>query len=185
MRARQCAITAVVVALPFALGGCGLAFDVAADQIVEAAARTSGRPIQPSPKPHPLADQAVTINGPLVITLGSQSVFEQADRRYLLDGLAKSLRRRFPQAVVLDSRQAVRTAEASTTLRLDTMRDASGAQPAVVQVMVRVYDSKQSLRSIVRSPAVAVDFNQPDRKGSIDELLAGLDGKLATVLLSP
>lgn len=135
-----------------------------------------------SAKPNPLADRVVIVAGPLVVIPGPQSVFASADRRYLLDGLAARLRRRFPQVVVAESSWAASVAGSSTVLQLDTTRDSSDAHPAVVDVVAQVYDSNHSVRSIIRGPTVMVDLKRPDRKESIDELLAGLDTRLDVLL---
>jgi hypothetical protein len=92
--------------------------------------------------------------------------------------LTAYVRQRFPQAVIVESRRA----PSATVLEVTTTRDTSDAHPAVVKVMVRVYDSNRSLQSVIRGPAIAVDLKQVDRTASIDALLAGLAGKLDTLL---
>jgi hypothetical protein len=175
MRARQCLILAPIAALPLALGGCTVLLQLYVEHEVKAR-----WPAPRSAAVHPLADRAVTVAGPLAVILGSQSVLAPADNRYLLDGLAVRLRQRFPQAVVMDSRQAFTATGSSTILQLDTTRDSSNARPAVVRAAVRVYD--RSLQSVIGGPAVAVDLEAPDRNASLDELLAGLDARLQTLL---
>jgi hypothetical protein len=119
------------------------------------------------------------IPGPITVVMGPGSVFAPGDNRYLQDALAARLRRRFPQVAVMGSRQV-----APTVLQLDTTRDSSNAQPAVVHAVVRIYDSGRSLQSIIDVP-VAVDLKQPDLSASIDELLAELDARLAPLLRQP
>jgi hypothetical protein len=174
-------VAATVVALPLALGGCGLGLSLYIDQLE----RANARPAQRSAEAHPRADRAVTVAGPLAIALGPQSVLTPTDRHHLQEGLAAGLRRRFSQVVVMDAGKAPPPARQSTVLELDTVRDASRAQPAVVHAVVRVYDDTRSLQSVFRSPAVAVDLTAPDRNAAIDELLAGLIARLDTLLLSP
>ena len=96
----------------------------------------------------------------------------------MLDGLTAYLRQRFPQAVIAESKRT----PSATVLEVSTTRDTSDAHPAVVQVVVRIYDSRRSLQSVIRGPAVAVDLKQADRTESIDAVLAGLAAKLDTLL---
>ena len=168
------AAVAALAVLPLALGGCSLALDLYTAQLQ----RAYGVPVRPAP--NPLTDRAVTITGPITVAMGPQSVFAPANNRYLQDALAARLRRRFPEVAVMDSRPAASTGS-TTVLQLDTTRDSSNAQPAVVHAVVRVYDSGRSMQSIIDAP-VAVDLKQPDLKASIDELLTGLDAKLDTSL---
>jgi hypothetical protein len=174
--ARRSLIAGTLATLPLALGGCAPALDLFMDRLSEG----YGAP-RPA-KSNPLADRVVIVAGPLAVIPGPQSVFASADRRYLLDGLAARLRRRFAQVVVAESSRGASVAGSSTVLQLDTTRDSSDAHPAVVHVVAQVYDSSHSLQSVIRGPAVAVDLKRPDRKESIDELLAGLDAKLDILL---
>jgi hypothetical protein len=181
--ARRCFIAATVAVLSFALGGCSLAVEFYLDQVAEAAQQIKGTSVQQAPTVHPLADRVVAIAGPIAITLGPQTALPPADRRYLLDGLSAGLRRRFRQVVVMESSEAAAAAGPSTVVvELDTIRDSSNAQPAVVHAAVRVYANGRFLQSVIRSPAVAIDFRRPDRTTSIDELLVGLNTRLDTLL---
>ena len=152
-----------MAALPLTLGGCSLVAGYYFARLSEESARHF-------PKHDPLVNRAVPLSGPIAVTAGSQSVFEPADRAYLLEGLAARLRRRFPS-----------TEGPATVLQVETVRDSSNARPAVVDTVVRVYDGHGSLQSIIRS-AAAVDLQQRDRKASIDGLLASLDARLDTLL---
>lgn len=164
-----------IIVLPLVLGGCSPGLALYLQQIERA---HHGPDWRPPPRPDPLADRPVAVVGPLAVTLGTQSALAPIDSRHLLDGLAGYLHQRFPQAVIVESWRA----PSATVLEITTTRDTSDAHPAVVQVVVRVYDSSRSLQSVIRAPATAVDLKQADRTESIDAVLAGLTGKLDTLL---
>lgn len=163
-----------VVVLPLVLGGCGPALSLYLQEVQ----RAHPGPRHPPPRPDPLADRPVAVADTLAVTLGTPSAFTPGDSRYLRDGLATYMRRRFPQAVIVES-SSTRTV---TVLEVTTTRDTSDAHPAVVQAVVRVYDGNRSLQSVIRGPKIAVDLKQADRSESIDALLASLTGKLDTLL---
>jgi len=166
---------ALMTVLPLILGGCSPVFYLYLQQVERA---HHGPDWRPPPWPDPLADRSVAVTGPVAVTLGAQSVFNPADSRQLLDGLTAYLRQRFPQAVIAESKRT----PSATVLEVSTTRDTSDAHPAVVQVVVRIYDSRRSLQSVIRGPAAAVDLKQADRTESIDAVLAGLAAKLDTLL---
>lgn len=166
---------ASVVVLPVLLGGCGPALNLYLKQLERGYHGPNGRP---PPQPDPLADRSVAVTGPLAVTLGTQSVFNPIDSRHLLDGLAAYMRGRFPQAVIAEAKLTGTT----TILEVTTTRDTSDAHPAVVQAVVRVYDSNRSLQSVIRGPKIAVDLKQADSSEAIEALLASLAGKLDTLL---
>jgi hypothetical protein len=163
---------AIIIVLPLVLGGCSPGMASYLRQVERG--HLDWRP----PRPDPLADRPVAVASPLAVTLGTQSVFAPADGRHLLDSLVAHLRQRFPQAVVAESRRA----PSATLLEITATRDTSDAHPAVVHTVVRVYNSNRTLQSVIRGPVIAVDLKQADRTASIDALLAGLAGKLDTLL---
>ncbi|MFN4016833.1 MAG: hypothetical protein ACK4JB_15950 [Reyranella sp.] len=164
-----------LVVLPLVLGGCGPVFYLYLHQVERA---HHGPDWRPQPRPDPLADRPVAITGPVAVTLGTPSALAPVDNRHLLDGLAAYLHRRFPQAAIGESRRA----PSATVLEVTTTRDTSDAHPAVVHMVVRVYDGRGSLQSVIRVPAIAVELKQADRTASIDAVLTGLTGKLDTLL---
>jgi hypothetical protein len=164
-----------IILLPLIMGGCSPGLYLYLQQVERA---HHGPDWRPPPRPDPLADRPVAVSSPVVVTLGTQSALAPADNRHLLDGLAAYLRRRFPQATIVESWRA----PSATVLEIATTRDTSDAHPAVVQAVVRVYDGSRSLQSVIRGPAIAVDLKQADRTASIDAVLAGLTGMLDTLL---
>lgn len=177
-------ITAVGAGVPTVLGGCSIAFDLYMDRVSAAYGRPSHGPL-PNPT---LEDRHVSMQGPLAITVGPavSQAFSPVDRRYLLDRSTVLLRRRFPKLVAIESRQAAVDRRFATILELDVVssQDKDEDEDTRVRFVLRVWDAKGTLRSVIQGQLYDVDARRASQRKVIDAALPLIDAKADMLLRS-
>ena len=176
-------ITAVGAGLPTVLGGCSAALDLYSDRASAWHAERQPRATAAFPTLH---DRAASVNGPPAIVLGPavSQVFSPADRQYLLDRGIVLLRRRFPRMVAVESRQAAIDRRFATILELDVVRFQDKGEDIMVRFVLRVWDAKGTLTSVIQGQTYDVDARQASQSKVIDAALLVIDAK-ASMLLRP